>query len=230
MVAGFYKHGVILILLSFLPSCVHSFLRRSWALNHRLLHTSSGEVAWRARLPLRSDSSDDIISKDLSSDDVSYVKVAPHVFPTGFPHDAKAISTSSPPTPDDRFASIFRQSAPYIAMHRGSIMVIHIPGSVLRCKKVFDGIMDDIAILHLLGVKLVLIIGVRSQIDERIIASGDVPRYHGGMRITDEVMLRYLKVAAAPPPRHTHSLSCCLFYPTLVVWCCSVGRSWICSL
>ena len=93
----------------------------------------------------------------------------------------------------DSFGSLFRQCAPYIAMHRGSIMVIHLGGHVIQNKPIFDAIMDDISILHLLGVQLVLIAGVRNQMDERLIASGHNPIYHQGMRITSDEGLRVLK-------------------------------------
>ena len=47
--------------------------------------------------------------------------------------------------------------------------------------------------MHLLGVQLVLIAGVRNQMDERLIASGHHPVYHQGMRITSDEGLRVLK-------------------------------------
>ncbi len=58
----------------------------------------------------------------------------------------------------NNFSAMFRHSAPYIAMHRGTIMVIHIAGFVLKQKENFAAIMDDISILKLLGIKLVLVI------------------------------------------------------------------------
>ena len=57
----------------------------------------------------------------------------------------------------NNFSAMFRHSAPYIAMHRGTIMVIHIAGFVLKQKDNFAAIMDDISILKLLGIKLVLV-------------------------------------------------------------------------
>ena len=63
-----------------------------------------------------------------------------------------------------QFGAIFRQCAPYIAMHRGTIMVIHLGGKSLYSRDDFDAVIDDISILHLLGVQLVLVAGVRKQV------------------------------------------------------------------
>ena len=60
-------------------------------------------------------------------------------------------------------------------------------------KESFDSVMDDICILHLLGVQLVLVVQVRTQIDECLLASGQIPQYSFGMRVTDEHGLRCLK-------------------------------------
>eukprot|EP01041_Mallomonas_annulata_P001080 gene1080-2110_t len=94
----------------------------------------------------------------------------------------------------EQFASIFQQCAPYIAMHRGSKIVLHIPSHVIADREVFDAVMDDICILHLLGVQLVLVASVRDQLDNcRASLLPDSTHYHGGVRITDELSLRCLK-------------------------------------
>lgn len=52
------------------------------------------------------------------------------------------------------FADLLRDAAPYIAMHRDSAMVIHIPGEVIDRPAEFSAIMDDLALLNLLGVEV----------------------------------------------------------------------------
>lgn len=119
----------------------------------------------------------DLISNELLSNDISYIKIVP----------ATKLEYKSPNEESfdgGKFSSIFRHSAPYISMHRGSIMVIHLSGATISNREVFDGVMDDISILHLLGIKLVLVAGVREQLDKRITESGLTPSYSNGMRIT----------------------------------------------
>ena len=91
------------------------------------------------------------------------------------------------------FGAIFRQCAPYIAQHRSSVVVIHIPGHVLLNRNTFDAISDDISIMHLLGLQIVIVVGVRDQMDAKLQQAGAQAEYYNGMRITDEETLRVLK-------------------------------------
>ncbi|KAL7444183.1 hypothetical protein ACHAXH_007092 [Discostella pseudostelligera] len=65
------------------------------------------------------------------------------------------------------FVKMFRGSASYIANHRGTTVVCHIPGELLEWEG-FPGLMDDIALTWLLGMKIVLVGGCRHQIDMRL--------------------------------------------------------------
>jgi hypothetical protein len=103
------------------------------------------------------------------------------------------------PAPDDAFrvagvASTLRQIGPYIAAHRGSTVVVHIPGECLE-SELFQSLSDDIVLLHTLGLKLVLVVGCRPQIERRLFASGvDLGfqewRDNVAHRITDEFVLQ----------------------------------------
>lgn len=144
------------------------------------------------------DLSNDIITDELTSNDVSYVSIQPSNY-TARKRDGIVEETSDdvPSSADElntvEFGSIFRQCAPYIAMHRGSTMVIHLGGQALNEREDFDAIIDDISILHLLGVQLVLVAGVRKQLDEKMMSVGRKPQYHDGMRISDEETMKFLK-------------------------------------
>ena len=65
------------------------------------------------------------------------------------------------------FVNMFRGSANYIANHRNTIIVFHIPGELLEWDG-FSDLMDDIALTWLLGMKPVIIAGCRMQVDTRI--------------------------------------------------------------
>ena len=65
------------------------------------------------------------------------------------------------------FVKMFRGSASYIANHRKTTAVYHIPGELLSWEG-FPGLMDDIALTWLLGMKIVLVAGCRHQIDLRL--------------------------------------------------------------
>lgn len=59
----------------------------------------------------------------------------------------------------------FRQSAPYVNAHRGKTMVVMLGGEAIADKN-FPNIISDIALLHSLGVKVVLVHGARPQINQ----------------------------------------------------------------
>lgn len=94
----------------------------------------------------------------------------------------------------DSFGAIFRELAPYLAMHRGTSVVVHLPSFLLfGDKEKFDNIMDEVSILHLLGVRIVLVIGVREQLDERLAAANIPAHFEHNIRVTDADTLMYLK-------------------------------------
>lgn len=70
------------------------------------------------------------------------------------------------------FVNMFRGSANYIANHRNTIIVYHIPGELLEWDG-FNDLMDDIAYSWLLGMKPVIVAGCRAQINSRMPAGED---------------------------------------------------------
>ena len=141
--------------------------------------------------------SNDAITRKLVSNDVSHVGVLPAPLKPKPRPDPVVNNADGFSFCDDldaySFGSIFRQCAPYIAMHRGSTMVIHLGGKSLHSREDFDAVIDDISILHLLGVQLVLVAGVRKQLDDKMREKGHNPQYHDGMRVTDDETMQYLK-------------------------------------
>lgn len=91
------------------------------------------------------------------------------------------------------FVEIFRSSTPYIKMHRASTMVIHIDTRVLDEERLLADLMDDVALITVLGVLPVLVISIRDQVDTRLREMDVEPRFHGGLRISDPVVIRVLQ-------------------------------------
>jgi hypothetical protein len=98
------------------------------------------------------------------------------------------------------FVSMFRNSANYIANHRGTTAVYHIPGTLLDLEdpNMFRDLMNDVALTWLLGMKIVLVVGCRHQIERRIgtiLGLRDDDRLYG-LRVTNEETLRIVKEEA----------------------------------
>ncbi|MGI2166143.1 amino-acid N-acetyltransferase [Shewanella oncorhynchi] len=89
----------------------------------------------------------------------------------------------------------FRHSAPYVNAHRGKTFVVMLGGEALAQNQ-FRAILNDVALLHSLGIKVVLVYGARPQIDAALAVNGIEPAYHEGVRITDEDSLKVIKQVA----------------------------------
>lgn len=81
------------------------------------------------------------------------------------------------------FVSSFRRSAPYINAHRGRTFVIVFAGEAVASER-FASLVHDIALLHSLGVRLVLVHGARPQIERRLREVGTETQYVGDLRVT----------------------------------------------
>lgn len=97
--------------------------------------------------------------------------------------------------PDSSFIRWFRASSPYIHAHRGRTFVVFFGGELATDSR-FPHLVHDFALLNSLGVRLVLVHGIRPQIEERLVLHGATPRYKDGLRITDATALQCVKEAA----------------------------------
>ncbi|MGR5277797.1 amino-acid N-acetyltransferase [Vibrio rotiferianus] len=89
----------------------------------------------------------------------------------------------------------FRQSTPYVNAHRGKTMVLMLGGEAVADKN-FGNIINDIALMHSLGIKVVLVYGARPQINQLLEKQDVTTPYHKNVRITDEAALSVVMQAA----------------------------------
>ncbi|HID4557830.1 amino-acid N-acetyltransferase [Escherichia coli] len=89
----------------------------------------------------------------------------------------------------------FRHSVPYINTHWGKTFVIMLGGEAIEHEN-FSSIVNDIGLLHSLGIRLVVVYGARPQIDANLAAHHHEPLYHKNIRVTDAKTLELVKQAA----------------------------------
>lgn len=89
----------------------------------------------------------------------------------------------------------FRHSVPYINTHRGKTFVIMLGGEAIEHEN-FSSIVNDIGLLHSLGIRLVVVYGARPQIDANLAAHHHESLYHKNIRVTDAKTLELVKQAA----------------------------------
>jgi amino-acid N-acetyltransferase len=93
------------------------------------------------------------------------------------------------------FVPWFRSVAPYIHAYRGKTFVVAMTGEGIAAGKL-SAFVQDLAILHAMGIKLVLVHGFRPQVSEQLKAKGHPERFARGVRITDAVALDCAQEAA----------------------------------
>jgi amino-acid N-acetyltransferase len=93
------------------------------------------------------------------------------------------------------FVPLFRAVAPYIHAYRGKTFVVALAGEAIAAGKL-NAFVQDLSILHAMGIKLVMVHGFRPQVTEQLAAKGHVSRYSRGIRITDGVALDAAQEAA----------------------------------
>lgn len=93
------------------------------------------------------------------------------------------------------FVPWFRSVAPYIHAHRGKTFVVAIAGELIAAGKL-DSFAQDLALIHAMGIKVVLVHGFRPQVEEQLAAKGHVSKFSHGMRVTDAVALDCAQEAA----------------------------------
>ncbi|PHI32095.1 Amino-acid acetyltransferase [Budvicia aquatica] len=89
----------------------------------------------------------------------------------------------------------FRHSVPYINAHRGKTFVIMLGGEAIEHEN-FSNIINDIGLLHSLGIRLVVVYGARPQIDANLAVHNKQAIYHKHTRVTDAESLELVKQAA----------------------------------
>ena len=95
----------------------------------------------------------------------------------------KMMTDSAMPQITPEYVHWFRNSAPYINTHRGKTFVIMFGGEAVNHPS-FTSLIHDFALLHSLGIKLVLVHGARPQIDQNLVEAQITTPLFNDIRIT----------------------------------------------
>lgn len=94
-------------------------------------------------------------------------------------------------------ARIFSEAMPYIKDYRGRIVVVKYGGSAMVDGHLRETFADDIALLHYVGIRPVIVHGGGPQISRAMGQAGMEPRWVDGLRVTDADTLRVVQATLA---------------------------------
>lgn len=94
-------------------------------------------------------------------------------------------------------AKIFSEAMPFIKSFRDTIVVIKYGGSAMVDENLRDTFADDVAMLHFVGIRPVIVHGGGPHISRAMGQQGIEPQWMDGLRVTDEETIRVVQTTLA---------------------------------
>ncbi|MCG3131219.1 MAG: Acetylglutamate kinase [Phycisphaerae bacterium] len=104
--------------------------------------------------------------------------------------------------------STFRGAIPYLRAYKGRTFVVKLGGGLCSPGPVLDHVIEQCALLHQLGIQLILVHGGGEQMNALSAKTGLAPRIVAGRRVTDAETLRLATMVFAGSV-HTDVLASC---------------------
>ena len=82
-------------------------------------------------------------------------------------------------------AGVLIEALPYISRFNGNIIVVKYGGSAMLRKELERNVVEDVALLKLIGFRPILVHGGGKKISEWVKRAGIEPKFYNGLRITD---------------------------------------------
>ena len=90
-------------------------------------------------------------------------------------------------------AAVLTEALPYIRDFHGSVVLVKLGGSVMESEANLDSLMDDIAFMRVVGMKVVIVHGGGKAISKALKESGHEPKFVDGLRVTDEATMEIVR-------------------------------------
>ena len=94
-------------------------------------------------------------------------------------------------------AEILTQALPYIKNYYGKTIVIKYGGNAMINEALKEQVMEDIVLLHLIGVNVVLVHGGGPEITDTLAKIGKESKFVGGLRVTDKETVDVVQMVLA---------------------------------
>lgn len=94
-------------------------------------------------------------------------------------------------------AEVLTQALPYIQQYNGKVVVVKYGGNAMVNQTLKEQVMEDIVLLHLIGVKVVLVHGGGPEINELMDKLGKKATFVDGLRVTDKETVDIVQMVLA---------------------------------
>ena len=94
-------------------------------------------------------------------------------------------------------AEILTQALPYIKKYSNKIIVVKYGGNAMINEQLKTQVMEDIALLSLIGIKIVLVHGGGPEISDMMTRVGKKPQFIDGLRVTDKETIDIVQMVLA---------------------------------
>ena len=92
-------------------------------------------------------------------------------------------------------AEVLNQALTYIQAFRGQTFVVKYGGSAMRDPKLVEGVIRNALLLHIVGIRLVIVHGGGPEIDTLLTRLGIAKKVLNGLRVTDDVTMEAVEMA-----------------------------------
>ena len=94
-------------------------------------------------------------------------------------------------------AQILIEALPYIENYRGEVVVVKYGGNAMINDQLREQVMEDLVLLHLIGVKVVLVHGGGPEINDLMNKLGKKAEFVDGLRVTDRETVDIVQMVLA---------------------------------
>ena len=98
---------------------------------------------------------------------------------------------------DDLRAKVLSDALPYIQKYYDKVVVIKYGGNAMQSEDLKNGVMQDIVLLSLIGIKVVLVHGGGPEINDMLDKVGIQPKFINGLRYTDKATMDVVQMVLA---------------------------------
>lgn len=112
-------------------------------------------------------------------------------------HEPLSTPDPRPSTAPAQRAAVLIEALPYLRQFYGKTLVVKYGGNAMIDERLKEQVMQDVALLHYVGIRPILVHGGGPEISALMKQMGHEPTFVGGLRVTDAATMEIVEMALA---------------------------------